>query len=106
MFLRFRSVHGVKLFSSKTILNISHLLCVLLLNMNFESRLEKGRPMLVCGNTAAMLGEDGISWLSQHFDVIGDRSVHFGLFGACGSGALENTSNSNSTDCNVSGGCC
>lgn len=38
---------------------------------------EKGRPMLVCGNTASMVGE---SWLSPHFDVIGSRDVHYGLF--------------------------
>jgi SAM-dependent methyltransferase len=52
-----------------------------------------GKPMLVCGNTAAMVGE---TRLARHFDVIGDRSRHFGLF-----------------DCRVSptageteGGCC
>eukprot|EP00899_Mesostigma_viride_P027361 jgi/Mesvir1/780/Mv17379-RA.1 len=39
--------------------------------------LEKGRPMLVCGNSAAMLEN---SWLRPHFKVIGDRSVHYGLF--------------------------
>jgi len=39
---------------------------------------ETGRPMLVCGNTAAMLEE---TRLAPHFKVSGDRSVHFGLFG-------------------------
>lgn len=38
---------------------------------------ERGRPERVCGNTAAMLQE---SRLSAHFEVIGDRSVHFGPF--------------------------
>lgn len=38
---------------------------------------ETGRPMLVCGNTAAMVGN---SWLAPHFDVVGDTSTHFGLF--------------------------
>ena len=28
-----------------------------------------GKPGLVCGNTAAMLGEDGLSWLAPHFKV-------------------------------------
>lgn len=42
--------------------------------------LEKGKPFLVCGNTAAMLGEDKVSWLSPHFDIVGDRSIHYGLF--------------------------
>lgn len=48
-----------------------------------------GKPMLVCGNTAAMVGEDGISWLSPHFEVTGDRSVHYGLFD-CGAPANGN----------------
>ena len=42
--------------------------------------LQKGKPFLVCGNTAAMLAE---TWLAPHFSVIGDRSVHYGLF-PCG----------------------
>eukprot|EP00210_Caulerpa_lentillifera_P001292 g1245.t1 len=41
---------------------------------------EKGKPVLVCGNTAAMLGEKGTSWLAPHFDIVGDRSRHYGLF--------------------------
>ena len=40
-------------------------------------RFETGRPMLVCGNSAAMVGD---SWLGKHFTVTGDRSTHFGLF--------------------------
>jgi len=45
---------------------------------------EKDRPVRVGGNTAAILLE---SWLSRHFSVTGDRSVHFGPFDerlACG----------------------
>eukprot|EP00470_Lotharella_oceanica_P008436 CAMPEP_0170179470 /NCGR_PEP_ID=MMETSP0040_2-20121228/17929_1 /TAXON_ID=641309 /ORGANISM="Lotharella oceanica, Strain CCMP622" /LENGTH=357 /DNA_ID=CAMNT_0010423583 /DNA_START=38 /DNA_END=1111 /DNA_ORIENTATION=- len=38
---------------------------------------ETGKPMLVCGNTASMVGE---TWLKPHFEVQGDRSTHFGLF--------------------------
>ena len=29
----------------------------------------KGKPMLVCGNTAAMVGEKGVSWLAKNFQV-------------------------------------
>lgn len=36
-----------------------------------------GKPMLVCGNTAAMLLE---TRFAKHFRVIGDRSVHYGPF--------------------------
>lgn len=38
---------------------------------------EVGRPMLVCGNTAAMVEE---TRYGAYFDVTGDRSTHFGLF--------------------------
>ena len=30
---------------------------------------EKGRPVLVCGNTAAMLGDGGVSHLAAHFQA-------------------------------------
>ncbi len=36
-----------------------------------------GKPMLVCGNTAAMLEE---TRFAPHFRVTGDRSVHYGPF--------------------------
>jgi SAM-dependent methyltransferase len=36
-----------------------------------------GKPMLVCGNTAAMLEE---TRYAKHFEIIGDRSVHYGPF--------------------------
>jgi len=53
-----------------------------------------GMPMLVCGNTAAMVGE---TRFGKHFRVIGDMSTHYGPFDcgapvkaggdvACGSG--------------------
>ncbi|GAB4333266.1 MAG: hypothetical protein Kow0037_11510 [Calditrichia bacterium] len=38
---------------------------------------ETGRPMLICGNTASMLQN---TRYSRHFQVIGDRSVHYGEF--------------------------
>jgi SAM-dependent methyltransferase len=36
-----------------------------------------GKPMLVCGNTAAMVQE---TRFGRHFRVTGDRSIHFGPF--------------------------
>lgn len=36
-----------------------------------------GKPMLVCGNTAAMMGE---TRFKDHFTITGDRSVHYGAF--------------------------
>ncbi len=38
---------------------------------------ETGRPMLVCGNTAAMLSS---TRFKDHFKIQGDRTQHFGLF--------------------------
>lgn len=55
---------------------------------------ETGRPLRVCGNTADML--DG-SRYGQHFQVLGDKSRHFGLFG-CAAGPQSDASNS--------GACC
>lgn len=43
---------------------------------------ETGKWYEVCGNTASMVAE---SWMGQHFDIVGDRSKHFGLFD-CSSG--------------------
>ena len=45
-------------------------------------RFERDRPMLVCGNTAAMLQE---TRYGRWFEVLGDRRVHHGLF-PCGPG--------------------
>jgi arsenite methyltransferase len=36
-----------------------------------------GKPMLVCGNTAAMVEQ---TRFSKHFKVVGDRTVHYGPF--------------------------
>lgn len=58
---------------------------------------EKGRPVLVCGNTAAMLNE---TRYAPHFRVDGDLSTHYGLFD-CGP---KGTSNSNESPSNQ--GCC
>jgi arsenite methyltransferase len=43
---------------------------------------QAGKWYEVCGNSAAMVGD---SWLGKYFDVIGDRSTHYGLFD-CGEG--------------------
>lgn len=39
--------------------------------------IKTGMPFLVCGNTAAMLSE---TRFEKHFRIVGDRSVHYGLF--------------------------
>ena len=45
-----------------------------------------GKPMLVCGNTAAMLGE---TRFVRHFRMTGDRSHHFGPFACAPAAAKE-----------------
>lgn len=40
-------------------------------------KFEKNKPKLVCGNTADMLSN---TWLKRHFEVIGDKKVHYGVF--------------------------
>lgn len=50
--------------------------------------LQTGRPLPVCGNTAAMLSE---TRYGGHFRVAGDRSTHYGLFD-CGPAAGEGES--------------
>ena len=62
-------------------------------------RLEKNKPFLVCGNTAAMLGE---TWLGKHFEIVGDRSTHFGLFD-CGPSPVAWAGAGNAP---VGGACC
>ena len=54
---------------------------------------QTGKWYEVCGNTASMTAE---SWMRAHFDLIGDRSVHYGLFD-CGGEAAGDT---------VTGGAC
>jgi len=57
---------------------------------------KKGKPMLVCSNTASML-ED--TRLKKHFDVSGNTDVHFGLFEGCGETPLDASDK-------PKGGCC
>jgi hypothetical protein len=56
-----------------------------------------GKPMLVCGNTAAMVQE---TRFGRHFSVSGDRAVHYGAF-PCGPAPAGNGAD----PCN-SGSCC
>ena len=57
---------------------------------------ETGRPVPVCGNTAAMVSE---TRYGQHFRLVGDRSVHYGAFDCAPATATANDDAS-------PGGCC
>ena len=56
-----------------------------------------GKPMLVCGNSAAMVQE---TRFGRHFTVAGDRSVHFGPFDCSPAAAKESVGDT------CSGGAC
>jgi ubiquinone/menaquinone biosynthesis C-methylase UbiE len=55
-------------------------------NLDNQHRFITDKPMLVCGNTASMVLN---TRYAKAFEVIGDRSVHFGLFEDCGT-AINN----------------
>lgn len=59
---------------------------------------EVGKPTRVCGNTAAMVGEGGLSWLTPHFDVFGNRDSHFGVYPGCSGRTLEEIATASSAD--------
>ncbi len=65
----------------------------------------KDKPMLVCGNSAAMLQE---TRFAKHFLITGDRSKHFGPFD-CSPGSGETARlccNPSAEPKDKSGGCC
>lgn len=59
-------------------------------------RFYAGKPMLVCGNSAAMVQE---TRFGRYFTVTGDRSVHFGAF-PCGPAPAS------AADSGATNGCC
>jgi SAM-dependent methyltransferase len=65
-------------------------------DLDEHHRFFTGKPMLVCGNTADMLTK---TRFAKHFDVVGDRSVHYGAFD-CAPGSAK------SGDAGAGGGCC
>lgn len=56
---------------------------------------ETGRPLRVCGNTADMLA---LSRYGDHFQVLGEKSRHFGLFD-CSPGPSSDAAQSNGACC-------
>jgi arsenite methyltransferase len=54
-----------------------------------------GKPLLVCGNTTAMLEE---TRFAEHFEITGDRKVHYGVFD-CGPDDLQNNTDSSAGAC-------
>jgi SAM-dependent methyltransferase len=59
---------------------------------NFET----GKPVPVCGNTAAMLQE---TRYARHFTVVGDRSTHYGPFGCSNPTSDSDTQTQSGSPC-------
>ncbi len=55
-----------------------------------------GMPQRVCGNTASMLQE---TRFASHFEVTGDRSVHYGPFDCASAHEKQDSDNENSGAC-------
>ena len=74
-------------------------------DLDDHHRFITNKPMLVCGNTALMVGS---SWLGKHFNIIGDFNTHYGLFDCGDSSANTSASNNAETDggCSPGGACC
>ncbi len=60
-------------------------------DLDDNQRFFRGKPTPVCGNTASMLSN---TRYGKAFRVIGDRNVHYGIFGGCAPGASDNVEES------------
>jgi SAM-dependent methyltransferase len=65
-------------------------------DLDEHHRFLTGKPMLVCGNTAAMLS---LTRYAKHFTIQGDRSRHFGLFACAPASAKPETESSGGACC-------
>jgi len=50
-------------------------------SLDGHHKMETGKVFTVCGNTYHMIQD---TRFAKHFDFIGDKSVHFGIFEGCG----------------------
>ena len=74
--------------------------CPHFFDLDDHHRFIKGKPMLVCGNTASMVSD---TRYGRAFKVMGNRSVHFGAFAGCGT---DNGSTGAGDGPCASGSCC
>lgn len=65
-------------------------------DLDDHHRFTTNKPMLVCGNTAAMVQD---TRLGKHFEVQGDRSVHYGPFDCGPDTAVEGESGCGGGSC-------
>lgn len=65
-------------------------------DLDDHHRFYKDLPMAVCGNSCAMIEE---TRFKKYFDVVGDRTNHFGLFDGCDGPGNECDCDGNSGSC-------
>jgi len=65
-------------------------------DLDDHHRFYKDLPMAVCGNSCAMIEE---TRFKKYFDVVGDRTNHFGLFNGCDGPGCECDCDGNSGSC-------
>ena len=71
-------------------------------DLDDHHRFYKNLPLAVCGNSCAMIEN---TRLAKYFDIMGDRSEHFGAFSGCSTApSLDKDGSSDSSCCG--GGCC
>ncbi len=68
-------------------------------NLDDHHKFISGKPMLVCGNIAAMLRH---TRFGRHFDVQGNQEIHYGPFDC----APASVKSENQVDSNSGGACC
>jgi arsenite methyltransferase len=57
---------------------------------------EINKPMLVCGNTADMIKQ---SRFAKHFEVIGEKTTHYGIFDCAPTASSDSAANTNNGAC-------
>ena len=65
--------------------------------------MEKGKVFPVCGNTYHMLHD---TRFAKHFDFLGDKSTHFGIFEGCGKSLPFSPTGSKGAPAAAGGSCC
>lgn len=70
-------------------------------DLDDHHRFYKNLPLSVCGNSCAMIQN---TRLAKYFDIMGDRSEHFGAFSGCST--APKTDGDSDGGCGCGGGCC
>jgi len=72
-------------------------------DLDDHHRFYTNKPMLVCGNTAQMVGD---TWLKPYFNVVGNMKTHYGLFDCSPVTPKTNANNDDTNAACAPGACC